>query len=63
MIYEYFCPIHNTFEVSQKITEESLTLCPKCQEQNVETPVKRLLSATNFILQGGGWASSGYSNK
>lgn len=61
MTYLYFCPIHKEFEVEHKITE-SLTYCPKCKEENVETEVKRLIvSEGGFILNGGGWAKDNYS--
>lgn len=30
--------------------------CPKC-----ERPLRRKVSASSFILQGGGWAKDGYS--
>lgn len=63
MFYEYECPACGTIEVQQKITEEPLTLCPQCKEKGVENSVKRLISNTSFVLQGGGWASSGYSGK
>jgi len=63
MIYEYECLIHNIFEVHQKLNDEPLTHCPHCKEEGVEAPVKKLISTTSFSLKGGGWASSGYSNK
>lgn len=61
MIYEYECPTHHVFEVQQKISDDPLRFCPHCLEENKETPLKRLISQGSFILQGGGWASSGYS--
>lgn len=63
MFYEYECAIHNIFEVEQKIIDEPLMYCPKCKEDNIETPVKKLISLTSFALKGGGWADSGYGNK
>lgn len=60
MIYEYECPIHKVFEVQQKITDEPLIYCPHCKEQNIETPVKKLISASSFILKGGGWSADSY---
>jgi putative FmdB family regulatory protein len=62
-IYEYECSIHNTYEVQQSMKDEPLTSCPHCKAEGVETPTKRLISATSFVLNGGGWASSGYSSK
>lgn len=61
MIYEYSCPQHETFEVHQKITDEPLTLCPKCQREGIETPVKKLISLSSFQLVGSGWAKDKYS--
>ncbi len=63
MIYEYFCERkHGEFEVVQKITDETLKYCPKCEEEgNKEVEVKRLISKSSFILAGGKWSSSGYS--
>lgn len=61
MYYEYECPKHKVFEVEQKMSDPALEFCPKCKEEdNVETPVKRLISTTSFVLKGGGWASEGY---
>lgn len=61
MFYEYECPQHGVFEVQQKITDAPLSECPQCKEEGNITPVKRLISKTSFILNGGGWASSNYS--
>jgi putative FmdB family regulatory protein len=60
--YEYFCEIkHDTFEVQQSIKDEPLTICPHCKEEGIESPVKKMISSTSFVLHGGGWASSGYN--
>ena len=61
MIYEYECVEHGVFEVQQKISDEPLKLCPKCQEEGKETEVKKLISLSSFQLVGGGWANNGYS--
>jgi putative FmdB family regulatory protein len=54
--YEYECgSCHRTFEVRQRISEPSLTTCDECGG-----PVHRLLSATPFILKGGGWYVTDY---
>ena len=54
--YEYECgSCHRTFEVKQRISEPSLTTCDECGG-----PVHRLLSATPFILKGGGWYVTDY---
>lgn len=61
-VYEYECEAkHGVIEVQQSIKDDPLTLCPECKKENVESPVKKLISATNFQLQGGGWAANGYS--
>jgi putative FmdB family regulatory protein len=61
-LYEYFCEIHQTFEITQKITDEPLEECPMCREENdISTPVKKLISLCAFHLIGGKWADSGYS--
>lgn len=45
------------FERFQSISSEPFTTCPTCNK-----PVKRLISGgSGFILQGDGWASTGYS--
>ncbi len=62
-LYEYQCEIHQTFEVQQSMKDEPLTSCPHCAKENIDMPVKRLISLSSFQLNGGGWASSGYSNK
>ena len=57
-IYEYECPdCGQRFEHMQKITEESLSSCPKCGGQNVQ----RLVSASAFHLKGSGWYKNDYS--
>ena len=35
-------------------------ICPKC---NNETAQRQISGGTGFVLQGGGWASSGYATK
>ncbi len=58
-IYEYECPTHGRFEVSQRITEAALSSCsqPQCSQ-----PVRKLISSTSFALKGGGWYSDGYTS-
>src|SRR3981081_428239 len=49
--YEYEClKCPRVFEVRQRITEPALETCDRCGG-----PIHRLLSATPFILKGGGW--------
>ena len=57
--YEYECPrCPRVFEVRQRITEPALTVCDRCGG-----PVHRLLSATPFILKGGGWYVTDYPSE
>lgn len=60
--YLYYCEeCKKEFEEIHSITIE-LQECPKCKEFGKEpTRPKRLITATNFILAGGGWANNGYS--
>lgn len=61
-IYEYKCQdtecLHE-WEDIQNMSDESTKICPLCKKETA----MRLISSTSFILNGGGWASSGYSNK
>jgi putative FmdB family regulatory protein len=59
MTYEYECtsPLcKHTWEEDQKITDQSIGLCPKCKQQTA----KRLISKSAFILKGNGWFKDGY---
>jgi len=60
--YLYSCEQCNQqFEVEHKMSEE-LEECPKCKENGLPlSKPKRLISATSFVLNGGGWAKEGYS--
>src|SRR5579864_2468016 len=50
--YEYECSNCKFYsEVMQKITDEPLTKCPSCGKK----ALKKLVSAPNFRLKGGGW--------
>ncbi len=57
-IYEYECRRCGTFEYSQSITASPLRRCPKCR-----SAVRKLVSASSFLLKGGGWYSDGYQKK
>lgn len=51
-IYEYKCQTcEHIFDVLQKMSDDPLTYCPECGEPKL----KKLLSAPNFRLKGGGW--------
>ena len=57
--YEYRCDkCGHEFEREQRITEDAIKTCPKCKAQKA----KRLISATSFVLKGGGWYSDLYSS-
>ena len=50
----------DVFEVTQKITDDQLKECPKCQ-----SPLEKIVSKTSFKLKEGGvgWADTSYSGK
>ncbi len=51
-IYEYACTsCEHVFDVLQKMGAEPLLDCPECGKPTL----KKLLSAPNFRLKGGGW--------
>ena len=51
-IYEYACEAcGHTFDELQKISDPPLTYCPSCGKPKL----RKLLSAPNFRLKGGGW--------
>ncbi len=51
-IYEYQCnACGHVFDVLQKMSEDPLTYCPECGKPEL----RKLLSAPNFRLKGGGW--------
>jgi len=57
--YEYQCgKCGLEFERDQRITDEPVKKCPGCRSARV----KRLISATSFVLKGGGWYSDLYSS-
>lgn len=59
-IYEYACPdCGHKFDEIQKFTDEPIAVCPKCAATNV----KKLISATSFVLKGGGWYKDHYGLK
>lgn len=57
-IYEYRCQQCGEFEVTQKITDKSLSRCPTCKGK-----VKKLISNTSFQLKGTGWYITDYARK
>jgi putative FmdB family regulatory protein len=57
-IYEYQCAKCGEFEVTQRITDETLKRCPTCRSK-----VKKLISNTSFQLKGSGWYITDYARK
>ena len=58
-IYEYQCNRCNEiFEIFYKIDEDCKVACPKCLG-----PVKKLISATNFVLKGSGFYVNDYPSE
>lgn len=58
-IYEYKCIKCGIFEVEQKITEQKLTICPKCSTKDLE----KIISINTFSLKGKNWAKDNYGLK
>jgi len=57
--YEYQCKgCEYQFETEQSIKDDSLTNCPKCKTESL----RRLISASCFVLKGSGWAADNYSS-
>jgi putative FmdB family regulatory protein len=55
--YEYECTKGHQFEAEQSIHDAPLKRCRQCRSK-----VRRLISASSFILKGGGWYSDGYGS-
>lgn len=56
-IYDYKCENCGRFEYSQKITEEPLSTCPKCQGR-----VQRLISHNvNILYKASGFYTTDYN--
>ncbi len=59
-IYEYHCEAcGHIFDVLQKMSEDPLTYCPECGAPKL----RKLLSAPNFRLKGGGWYETDFKDK
>ncbi len=59
-IYEYACPdCDHEFEALQKVSAPRLSTCPQCELDNL----KKKVSATSFLLKGGGWYKDHYGLK
>ncbi len=58
-IYEYQCKsCEHIFDVLQKMNDDLLKFCPECGEPQL----KKLLSAPNFSLKGGGWYETDFKS-
>lgn len=59
-IYEYQCQSCGyQFDVIQKVSDEKLTICPKCKEKKL----KKLVTSAGFKLKGTGWYETDFKNK
>ena len=57
--YEYQCEAcGNRVEALQKISDDPLVYCPKCNEPSL----KKLISAAAFRLKGTGWYETDFKN-
>ena len=58
-IYEYQCEgCGHHFDIIQKISDERLTLCEKCNEHKL----KKLITSAGFKLKGTGWYETDFKN-
>ena len=58
--YEYECSNCKFYvEALQKITDEPMKQCPSCKKQTL----KKLVSAPNFRLKGGGWYETDFKSE
>ncbi len=58
-IYEYQCRnCNHVFDVLQKMSDAPLQVCPECGQPEL----RKLLSAPNFRLKGGGWYETDFKD-
>lgn len=57
-IYEYRCENGHVFDMMQRMSEASLTICVKC-----DAPVKKVLHPVGISFKGSGFYSTDYNNK
>lgn len=58
-LYEYGCDAcGHTLEIQQKLADAPLATCPSCGKDELH----KLISATSFVLKGGGWYKDGYGS-
>jgi putative FmdB family regulatory protein len=59
-IYEYECrECGHVFDALQKMSDDPLSDCPDCGKPEL----RKLLSAPNFRLKGGGWYETDFKDK
>lgn len=59
-IYEYKCEhCDHELEALQKMSDAPLTQCPECKEPKL----KKLVSASRFVLKGQGWYETDFKQK
>lgn len=61
-IYEYECrnpKCGHQFEMMQKMSDNPIRTCPVCKARKVA----KLISASSFVLKGGGWYQTEIANK
>jgi len=59
-IYEYECrECGHVFDALQKMSDDPLNDCPDCGKPEL----RKLLSAPNFRLKGGGWYETDFKDK
>jgi putative FmdB family regulatory protein len=66
MTYEYKCKKCGILEVQQKMSEDTLEECPRCGmtgEENKEDFQKICSGGSGFVLDGSGWARTGYQRE
>ncbi len=58
--YEYEClNCGHEFEERQRMTDEPLTICPKCDQKTL----RKLISRSDFHLKGEGWYETDFKSK
>jgi len=59
-IYEYQCGACNhKFEIIQKVTDDLLTICPKCNKPKL----RKMVTSAAFKLKGSGWYETDFKDK
>lgn len=59
--YFYGCKrCSHEWEAEQRITDDPLTACPKCEQESAK---RQIAGGTSFALRGSGWYRDGYQTK